>query len=148
VLTVYGGVSVDDQTRQLRQGIDLFVGTTGRVLDHIQRGNIDFSNIKTMILDEADQMLKLGFKEDVDKILQIIRKQCSRDLQICLFSATIPPWVKAVAEEHLKKNYKVVDLAQNLKNKTAARVNHLLLNCPFHNRLDALADVCKNHIYI
>jgi ATP-dependent RNA helicase DeaD len=54
VLTVYGGVSVDDQTQQLRRGVDLFVGTTGRVLDHINRGNIDFSNIKTMILDEAD----------------------------------------------------------------------------------------------
>lgn len=70
VLTVYGGVSVDDQTRELRKGIDLFVGTTGRVLDHIQRGNIDFSHIKTMILDEADQMLKLGFKEDVDKVIE------------------------------------------------------------------------------
>jgi ATP-dependent RNA helicase DDX21 len=46
--------------------VDIFVGTTGRVLDHIERGNIDFSSIKTMILDEADQMLKLGFKEDVE----------------------------------------------------------------------------------
>jgi superfamily II DNA/RNA helicase len=54
VLTVYGGVSVDDQTRELRNGIDFFVGTTGRVLDHIERGNIDFSSIKTIILDEAD----------------------------------------------------------------------------------------------
>lgn len=66
ILTVYGGVSIDDQTRQLRHGIDIFVGTTGRVLDHIQRGNIDFSELKTVVLDEADQMLKLGFKEDVD----------------------------------------------------------------------------------
>ena len=54
VLTVYGGVSVDDQTRQLKQGIDLFVGTTGRVLDHIERGNINFSSIKSVVLDEAD----------------------------------------------------------------------------------------------
>ena len=68
-LTVYGGVSIDDQTRHLRQGVDLFVGTTGRVLDHINRGNIDFTYIKTVILDEADQMLKLGFKEDVDKVI-------------------------------------------------------------------------------
>jgi ATP-dependent RNA helicase DeaD len=50
------------------------VGTTGRVLDHIERGNIDFSNLKTVVLDEADQMLKLGFKEDIEKILKIIRK--------------------------------------------------------------------------
>ena len=57
-LTVYGGVSVEDQARQLRQGVDFFVGTCGRVLDHIERGNIDFSCLKTVILDEADQMLK------------------------------------------------------------------------------------------
>lgn len=79
------------------------MGTTGRVLDHIERGNIDFSSIKTVVLDEADQMLKLGFKEDVErvsvsrvnlqKILSIIKKQCKRDIQICLFSATIPEWV-------------------------------------------------------
>ena len=68
LLTVYGGVSIDDQTRELRNGVDIFVGTTGRVLDHIERGNIDFSSIKTMVLDEADQMLKLGFKEDVEAV--------------------------------------------------------------------------------
>lgn len=67
-LTVYGGVSVDDQARQLRRGVDFFVGTCGRVLDHIERGNIDFSQLKTVILDEADQMLKQGFKEEIDKV--------------------------------------------------------------------------------
>lgn len=54
VLTVYGGVSIEDQTRQLRNGVDIFVGTTGRVLDHIERGNIDFRDLKTVVLDEAD----------------------------------------------------------------------------------------------
>lgn len=73
-LTVYGGVPIGDQTRELQRGVEIFVGTTGRVLDHIERGNIDFSNIKTIILDEADMMLKLGFKEDIEKILGIIRK--------------------------------------------------------------------------
>lgn len=53
-LTVYGGVGIDDQTRKLREGVDFFVGTTGRVLDHIERGNVDFSEIKTIVLDEAD----------------------------------------------------------------------------------------------
>ena len=57
-MTVYGGVSIDDQTRALRRGIDFFVGTCGRVLDHIERGNIDFSGIKAVVLDEADYMLK------------------------------------------------------------------------------------------
>ena len=67
-MTVYGGVSIDDQTRELKRGVDLFVGTCGRVLDHIERGNIDFSDIKSVFLDEADQMLKLGFKEDVEQV--------------------------------------------------------------------------------
>lgn len=69
-LTVYGGVSIDDQTRELRRGVEIFVGTVGRVLDHIQRENIDFSCMKTLILDEADQMLKLGFKEDVEQVMK------------------------------------------------------------------------------
>jgi len=54
VLTVYGGVPIEDQIRELKRGVELFVGTTGRVLDHIERGNIDFSNIRTIVLDEAD----------------------------------------------------------------------------------------------
>ena len=76
IVTVYGGVSVMDQTQQLKRGVDLFVGTTGRVKDHIERGNIDFSGLKTLILDEADVMLKLGFKEDVDQILAKARETC------------------------------------------------------------------------
>jgi superfamily II DNA/RNA helicase len=73
-LTVYGGVPIEPQVSALRQGVEIFVGTTGRVLDHIERGNIDFSNIKTIVLDEADMMLKLGFKEDIEKILKTVRK--------------------------------------------------------------------------
>jgi len=62
VVTVYGGVSVRDQANQLKNGVDIFVGTTGRVIDHINRGNIDFKGVKTLILDEADVMLNMGFK--------------------------------------------------------------------------------------
>jgi len=140
-LTVYGGVSIDDQTRALRRGIDFFVGTCGRVLDHIERGNIDFSCIETVVLDEADQMLKQGFKEEVDKILSECRRQCGRDLQICLFSATIPRWVRDVAATHMKQSVRIVDLAMDLKNKTARTVKHLAIQCPFQNRLSALADI-------
>lgn len=69
IVTVYGGVSVINQANALKSGADIFVGTTGRVLDHMERGNIDFQDVKTVILDEADVMLKLGFKDDVEKIL-------------------------------------------------------------------------------
>lgn len=61
VLTVYGGVPIYEQTKQLRSGVEFFVGTTGRVLDHIERGNINFRDLKAIVLDEADQMLQLGF---------------------------------------------------------------------------------------
>ena len=130
-LTVYGGVSIEDQTRELRRGVEIFVGTTGRVLDHIERGNIDFSHCKTVVLDEADQMLKLGFKEDIERILHRVRSQCQKNLQICLFSATVPAWVRQVANQHMSRNLRVVDLAQDLKNKTARKVAHLAISCPY-----------------
>jgi len=92
------------------------------VLDHINRGNIDFSDLKSIVLDEADQMLKLGFKEDVDSILRTIKKQCAREVQICLFSATVPHWVREVSNYYMHKNARIVDLAKDLKNKTAHTV--------------------------
>ena len=141
ILTVYGGVSIDDQTRQLKQGVDILVGTTGRVLDHIERGNINFEDLKTIVLDEADIMLKLGFKEDVDQILASIKKAMAKDVQVLLFSATIPGWVRNIARQYMRRGFKIVDLAQDLKNKTARQVNHLAIECPFHNRMAALADV-------
>ena len=61
-----------------------------------------------------------------------------------LFSATLPRWVRNVAEDYLAPTFKTIDLAQNLKNKTSKTVNHLAINCPYHNRLAALADICKN----
>lgn len=79
MVTVYGGVSVMDQANQLKRGVDLFVGTTGRVKDHIERGNIDFADLKFLVLDETDVMLKQGFKEDVDQILSSCREVCDKD---------------------------------------------------------------------
>lgn len=131
----------------MRRGVEIFVGTTGRVLDHIERGNIDFSSIKSIFLDEADVMLKLGFKEDVDKILSIIREQCREDIQICLFSATIPAWVRDIAQEHLRPGYQMVDLAKNLKNKTAKRVRHIAINCPYFKTEQVILDLCKEMLF-
>ena len=61
----------------MKNGVDIFIGTTGRVMDHMERGNINFSDLKTIVLDEADQMLKLGFKEDIDRILSKIRQEAN-----------------------------------------------------------------------
>ena len=143
IVTVYGGVSVFDQANKLKNGVDLFVGTTGRVLDHIERGNIDFSDLKSMVLDEADVMLKLGFKEDVEKILVKIKEVQSKDLQISLFSATVPEWVRDIAREHMKPDFKVIDLAADLTKKTARNIRHIAIESHWRDRLDALAKVCK-----
>jgi ATP-dependent RNA helicase DDX21 len=113
------------------------------VLDHIERGNIDFSDTKSVILDEADVMLKLGFKEDVEKILGKVRSECPKGLQILLFSATVPEWVKDIAREYMKPNFRVVDLAQDLKKKTARNIRHIAIECPYKDRIEALSKVRK-----
>lgn len=76
VLAVYGGVPMSEQTWQLRKGVDILVGTTGRVLDHMNRGNLNFKGLQCFILDEADTMLNMGFKEDVDTMLKCIQESC------------------------------------------------------------------------
>jgi len=67
---------MDNQTWQLRKGVDILVGTTGRVLDHMNRGNLNFRGLQAFILDEADTMLNMGFKEDVDTMLHSIKENC------------------------------------------------------------------------
>jgi ATP-dependent RNA helicase DDX21 len=128
VITVYGGVSIDDQTRELRSGVEFFVGTTGRVLDHIERGNIDFSTIRAVCLDEADQMLNMGFQEDVEKVMSSITRDVKEKPQFMMFSATVPSWVKDVARKYLSPDYRMVDLVKDLKNKTSQTVQHLAIN--------------------
>jgi len=76
VLAVYGGVDMYTQTTQLRKGVDFLVGTTGRVMDHMNRGNLNFCGVQAFILDEADTMLNMGFKEDVDALLKIMKENC------------------------------------------------------------------------
>lgn len=141
VLTVYGGVDIYPQTTELRRGVDIFVGTTGRVKDHMERRNFDFSNLKLAVLDEADVMLNLGFKEDIEHIMKTIKMADPKGLQALMFSATVPKWVHQIATMFLKPGYQTVDLVSNLKNKTSRTVQHLAINVPFHNRVSALADI-------
>ena len=81
------------------------VGTPGRILDHIERGTINFSSVRSFILDEADRMLDLGFKDDVEKILDHVRKHNLNNMQICMFSATIPDWLLRIAQTHMRRDY-------------------------------------------
>jgi len=122
VLTVYGGVDIYSQTAELRRGVDIFVGTTGRVKDHMERRNFDFSCLRFAVLDEADIMLNLGFKEDVEHIMRTIKEAGPKNLQALMFSATVPRWVHQIASMFLKPGYGLIDLVSNLKNKTSKTV--------------------------
>jgi len=94
-----------------------------------------------VILDEADVMLKLGFKDDIDKIMEAVNEVREGEVQVGLFSATMPSWVRDIAKNFMKPNFRVVDLAQDLSNKTAKNVRHLAIECPWSERLDALGRI-------
>lgn len=98
VLPIYGGQSYGIQLKQLQRGVQMVVGTPGRVLDHIRRGTLKIDNLKALVLDEADEMLRMGFIDDVEWVMQQIPKQT----QIALFSATMPKEIRKVAQQHLK----------------------------------------------
>ncbi len=102
IIAVYGGVGINPQIQGLRTA-DIVVGTPGRILDHIRRNTIKLGNVKTLVLDEADRMFDMGFKEDVEKII----KKCPEDRQTLLFSATISKDVVRLARSHMKKPLRV-----------------------------------------
>lgn len=97
IMTVYGGVSYDPQLEQLKAGIDVVVGTPGRLLDLVQRGQLNLHHVRVVVLDEADEMLDLGFLPDVERLLS----QTPKDRQTLLFSATMPSAIVSLARSHL-----------------------------------------------
>jgi ATP-dependent RNA helicase DeaD len=103
VLPIYGGQAIEQQLRVLKRGVDVVVATPGRALDHIQRRTMRLDSVRTVVLDEADEMLDMGFAEDLEAILQAVPKE----RQTALFSATIAPRIAAIAERHLKNPVKV-----------------------------------------
>jgi ATP-dependent RNA helicase DeaD len=102
VVPIYGGVSINPQMDYLETA-EVVVGTPGRVLDHMERGTIDLSNLKIFVLDEADRMLDMGFIEDVEKII----KGCPTERQTLLFSATIPPDISRLADRYMNNPIKI-----------------------------------------
>lgn len=108
-LTIYGGVSINPQIEKLERGVQIAVGTPGRILDHLERQTIDFSQIKWVVLDEGDRMLDMGFIEDVERILS----QTPKSRQTMLFSATMPAEITMLAEKHLKRDARKVILEQD-----------------------------------
>ncbi|WP_043932202.1 DEAD/DEAH box helicase, partial [Bacillus sp. EB01] len=98
VLAAYGGQDVDKQLKKLDKGVHIVVGTPGRLLDHIRRGTIRLDELYTLVLDEADQMLHIGFLDEVEAIIQ----ETPPTRQTMLFSATMPPEVRKLAQKHLR----------------------------------------------
>ena len=99
VVPIYGGQSINLQLRSLKKGVDIVIGTPGRVQDHIDRGTLKLGNISFLVLDEADEMLNMGFLEDVRKIM----KHTSEDKRTMLFSATMPKEIMQIAREHMRE---------------------------------------------
>ena len=98
VLPVYGGSPYGPQLAGLRRGAQVVVGTPGRVIDHIEKGSLDLSELQYMVLDEADEMLRMGFAEEVDQILS----KTPESKQVALFSATMPTAIRRIAKKYLK----------------------------------------------
>ncbi|RLU01074.1 DEAD/DEAH box helicase [Ketobacter sp.] len=104
IAPIYGGQDFRPQLKLLKQGVQVVVGTPGRLLDHLRRGSLDISEVKTLVLDEADEMLRMGFIEDVEEILS----HCSGEQQTALFSATMPAPIKRIADKYLTDPQHVV----------------------------------------
>ncbi len=98
VSAIYGGASIGEQLRRLKKGVDIVVGTPGRILDHLNRGTLDLSKLRYLILDEADQMLDLGFIDDVDRIISY----ADENRRLLLFSATMPGRISQLAEKYMR----------------------------------------------
>lgn len=131
VLPVYGGQEMGTQIRQLKRGAQVIVGTPGRVMDHIRRKNLKLSDIQSVVLDEADEMLRMGFIDDVEWILQ----QTPEVHQLALFSATMPTAIKRIATKYLKDP---VEVRIESATKTVDRIEQTYIEVNNGRKLTAL----------
>jgi ATP-dependent RNA helicase RhlE len=131
VIPVFGGVGYEPQERALRAGVDVVVATPGRLLDHLEKRNVDFSYLETLVLDEADRMLDMGFAPQLNRIVE----QVPRYRQTLLFSATMPPEVEALARKYLRKPV-VVQVGR--RSSAATTVTHAVYPVPRHLKNDLL----------
>ncbi|KQQ05743.1 MULTISPECIES: DEAD/DEAH box helicase [unclassified Rathayibacter] len=136
VLPVYGGQGYGTQLSALRRGVHVVVGTPGRIMDHLEKGTLDLSQLKFLVLDEADEMLKMGFAEDVETILA----DTPIEKQIALFSATMPAQIRRISGKYLKEPEEIT-----VKNKTTTSVNttqrYLMVSYP--QKVDALTRILE-----
>ncbi|MCK6529039.1 DEAD/DEAH box helicase [Myxococcota bacterium] len=134
VLPVYGGQPIERQLRELHRGVDVVVGTPGRLLDHVRRATLALSGVETVVLDEADEMLDMGFVEDIEAILD----QMSAERQTALFSATFPRRVEALARRYLREPERVSVETRPMEAPLVRQVAYLV---PRPHKLEALGRV-------
>ncbi len=136
VLPIYGGQDYSIQLRQLRRGAHVVVGTPGRVMDHMRKGTLKLNNLKTLVLDEADEMLRMGFIDDVEWILE----QIPEKRQIALFSATMPAVIRKIAQKYLTNPEQVTI---KVKTQTADNIRQRYWLVSGTHKLDALTRILE-----
>jgi ATP-dependent RNA helicase DeaD len=136
VLPIYGGQAYGPQLASLRRGAQVVVGTPGRVIDHLDKGTLDLSQLKTLVLDEADEMLRMGFIDDVERILQ----ETPETRQTALFSATMPPAISRIAKTYLREPKEVTVAA---KTTTATNITQRYWLVAGLQKLEALTRILE-----
>jgi ATP-dependent RNA helicase DeaD len=136
-LPIYGGASMEVQIRALKRGVDVVVATPGRALDHIRRNTLNLSTVRVVVLDEADEMLDMGFAEDLEAILDAV----PRERQTALFSATLPHRIQAIARKQLRDPVMVTIEKEKIAEGESARVRQVAYMVPRAHKMAALARV-------
>ncbi|WP_333894455.1 DEAD/DEAH box helicase [Mycolicibacterium gadium] len=131
VLPVYGGSSYGPQLAGLKRGAQIVVGTPGRVIDHLEKGTLDLTHLDYLVLDEADEMLQMGFAEDVERILA----DTPEYKQVALFSATMPPAIKKITSKYL---HDPVEVTVKSKTQTAENITQRYVQVSHQRKMDAL----------
>ncbi|KAH9615485.1 hypothetical protein KSS87_000960, partial [Heliosperma pusillum] len=138
---VYGGAPMHSQINSLKRGVDAVIGTPGRVKDLLERGALHLGSLLFRVLDEADEMLRMGFVEDVELILGKVDDVTK--VQTLLFSATLPVWVKQISTKFLKPDKKTVDLVSDQKMKASTSVRHIVMPCSAAARPELIPDIIR-----
>ncbi|WP_197490215.1 DEAD/DEAH box helicase [Rheinheimera sp. SA_1] len=140
VLPLYGGQSYTNQLKSLKRGSQVIVGTPGRILDHLDRGTLKLDKLRAIVLDEADEMLRMGFIDDV----QTIMDATPAGRQVAMFSATMPSQIRAIAQKHLKNAH---EIKIESKTSTVERISQRYVMLDSNQKLDALTRVLEGEEY-
>jgi len=136
VLAIYGGSDFRSQINALKRGVDVVVGTPGRVMDHMRQGTLDTSNLRSLVLDEADEMLRMGFIDDVEWILD----QLPEERQVVLFSATMPSEIRRLSKRYLREP---AEITIKTKDQEARRIRQRCITLQNSHKLEALNRVLE-----